>query len=1093
MKRNKKTLYCVMIVAFVLLAAAMTIYLWDLSASVSSEAADRRAFPVYISEVLASNTLYPNEDGICCDYIELYNSAEYPVSLSRYQLTDGGKSKRYVFPSGTEIGAGEYLVVYCSSSVSGDRYAPFGVSRSGGETLYLLTKKSVVVDSVVTVETTDNQAMVFSYDGVMSLSSFPTPGMAPGTGEGSRGSQQPHSPVYLSEIMASNSLYPDADGSYHDWIELGNRSDRQLDISGFSITDKTDLTGYVFPAGTVIPPHGFFVLYCDPDAGAGFAPFAVSKLGGETLSLLDEDGRILDMVETMEMGVNFSMVREPSNDQWSLTQICTPGFENSMAGYQGYQVSIGIGLQSVKITEIMAANKATLPDREGSFHDWIELYNTLDTTVDLTGWHLSDDPDKPEKWTFPSLSIGPKEYLIVFCSGQDRAEPENLHTSFSLSAKGETLVLTTHLDVTADTVTFGASEEDSSWSRDLGSNVLTASRLVSPGFENGEKGYEAFCSSQKMPCPLAIWEVMTSNDSYLPQGAGKCYDWVEFVNPTEKPLHLSDFTLTDDSDEPERFRFPDKELAAGARYVLILSGDTSLSTNQYDHASFSLNAMEERLYLYCNGELIDYVLLQHIPNQYSYGRIATGSGFFYMKPSPGAENNEGWRTVSQLPHGSVEPGVWVQETPVALSFTSPGTVYYTLDGSDPSASSLLYEGPIQVSKTTLVRAVAVEEGKMISRTYTSLFVINEPHSIPVVSLVTDPADLKRIYRSNYNVKDIEVPANLSYTGEDGTFSLDCGISMHGMTSLLAQPKKSFTVRFRNNYDGPLKYDVFGDGIINEFYSLVLRADQESTYSSYMRDNLFGYIATYYSDGVMGMNYKYVALYLNGSYWGIYALREHHSPEYYATHMHVPVDTVHMDKNYIGYGHSLREVYLMCYDERLSDEDYAYICSVLDMESFADWLILEAYTGNFDINGNMRYYYSSWDGLWRCGLVDVDLGMFQHYGFKDVLTSHHHGTIPTALIKRPEFQEIVIRRLQYWLSGPLSDERMVALIDEMAAQIREEIPLEKARWGGTARQWEGMVDWLRGFCTGRAKEMVMSLSETLHLTSSQREEYFGGLY
>ena len=72
--------------------------------------AREQVFPVYISEVVASNTGYPNAQGRCSDFIEICNSADYPVDLSGFQLGDIEGKTRYGFASGTVIGPGRNFV-----------------------------------------------------------------------------------------------------------------------------------------------------------------------------------------------------------------------------------------------------------------------------------------------------------------------------------------------------------------------------------------------------------------------------------------------------------------------------------------------------------------------------------------------------------------------------------------------------------------------------------------------------------------------------------------------------------------------------------------------------------------------------------------------------------------------------------------------------------------------------------------------------------------------------------------------------------------------------------------------------------------------
>jgi len=92
------------------------------------------------------------------------------------------------------------------------------------------------------------------------------------------------------------------------------------------------------------------------------------------------------------------------------------------------------------INEFMASNNETVADQDGEFDDWIELYNNGNTTIDLTGYTLSDDADELNKWTFPEgTTIDAGAYLIVWAD--DDEDQEGLHSSFKLSASAESLYL----------------------------------------------------------------------------------------------------------------------------------------------------------------------------------------------------------------------------------------------------------------------------------------------------------------------------------------------------------------------------------------------------------------------------------------------------------------------------------------------------------------------------------------------------------------------------------------------------------------------------------------------------------------------------
>ena len=81
-----------------------------------------------------------------------------------------------------------------------------------------------------------------------------------------------------------------------------------------------------------------------------------------------------------------------------------------------------INAQQIFINEIMSSNGITIADEDGDFSDWIEIYNDESTAVDLSGYGLSDDASEPYKWIMPSLTIAPKDHLIIFASDKNRSE-----------------------------------------------------------------------------------------------------------------------------------------------------------------------------------------------------------------------------------------------------------------------------------------------------------------------------------------------------------------------------------------------------------------------------------------------------------------------------------------------------------------------------------------------------------------------------------------------------------------------------------------------------------------------------------------------
>ncbi len=132
------------------------------------------------------------------------------------------------------------------------------------------------------------------------------------------------------------------------------------------------------------------------------------------------------------------------------------------------------------ISEFLASNTDPvngLRDFEGTLQDWIEIYNPDTQTVDLTGWKLEDDNNS---WTFPSVSLGPGEFRIVFASDKNLTTPE-LHTNFKLSRDpGEYLGLLDNLGNVVHEYGGGYPSQEDDISYGIGQNI-EETKFVSAG------------------------------------------------------------------------------------------------------------------------------------------------------------------------------------------------------------------------------------------------------------------------------------------------------------------------------------------------------------------------------------------------------------------------------------------------------------------------------------------------------------------------------------------------------------------------------------------------------------------------------------
>ena len=125
-------------------------------------------------------------------------------------------------------------------------------------------------------------------------------------------------------------------------------------------------------------------------------------------------------------------------------------------------------------------------------------------------------------------------------------------------------------------------------------------------------------------------------------------------------------------------------------------------------------------------------------------------------------------------------------------------------------------------------------------------------------------------------------------------------------------------------------------------------------------------------------------------------------------------------------------------------------------------------------------------------MDVDLGMFGQGAFDMIADSFHHGKLVTALLQNEEFQDLIAKRLAELLEGPLSDESMRTRIDEISNTIRDEIPMEAARWGYNTAIWERFVEEIYDHCDGRAEYMINNFCAQVGFTAAEKQKYFGHL-
>ena len=175
------------------------------------------------------------------------------------------------------------------------------------------------------------------------------------------------------------------------------------------------------------------------------------------------DGVFSGLIPAHEKGVYVRYyVQAIANDASKTASYMPKGAEHDVYIYQVIQ---GVSSNTnIVINELMADNKTIKADQNGQFDDWIELYNKSTASVDLSGWFLSDNPDKRGKWKLPQgTTIAANGYLIVWAD--EDSSQVGLHANFKLAAGGETLYLSDKDTLKVDEIAFGQQRIDVSYAR----------------------------------------------------------------------------------------------------------------------------------------------------------------------------------------------------------------------------------------------------------------------------------------------------------------------------------------------------------------------------------------------------------------------------------------------------------------------------------------------------------------------------------------------------------------------------------------------------------------------------------------------------
>jgi len=268
--------------------------------------------------------------------------------------------------------------------------------------------------------------------------------------------------------------------------DLGGTLSREATLQVRSETVPPAVASVHPPAGAIVRAFSQVeVLFTEPVTGIDAADLRINGQPAAVLTGIGAGPYIFQFPPIIDGAVQ--MVWSSGH---GITDLASPA--NAFPGTNAWSISVvpDAPAPDLRINEIAAANILGLADEDGDHEDWIELVNRSPFAVNLAGWSLTDDPDAPGQWTFPAVTLGAGQYLVVFASEKNRRPTTpgaKLHTNFKLSVAGEYLGLF-NLESPRQAVDelrprFSGQRNDYSFGRDSG-NQWRYFRIPTPGNAN---------------------------------------------------------------------------------------------------------------------------------------------------------------------------------------------------------------------------------------------------------------------------------------------------------------------------------------------------------------------------------------------------------------------------------------------------------------------------------------------------------------------------------------------------------------------------------------------------------------------------------
>ena len=531
---------------------------------------------VLINEFLADPYVLYTEE-----WIELYNPLDEAVNVSGYVLDDitTGGTGPYTIPLGTTIPAFGFLVLYQSET-------GIGLNNAGDTVNYLKPDGVTVLDSITYTSSTNDISYGRETDGSSTWITFdtPTPGMTNGIGTNDGDF------ILINEFLADpNTLYTE------EWIELYNPLAVDVDISGYILDDLIGggTAPYTIPAGTIIPAYGFLVFYQSTTS------LALNNAGDDVNYIHPDGTTVLDSYTYTSSADDISYGRETDGSTiWITFDIPTPGESNGGTSNNG---------DLILINEFLA-DPNTLYTEE-----WIELYNPLDVSVDISGYILDDlIGGGTTPYTIPVGTTIPAYGFILFYQGV---------TGIGLNNAGDDVNYINPDGVTVlDTYTYSSSSDDVSYGRETdGSSTWITFDIPTPGESNTGT--------------IANGDGVLINEFLADPNTLYTEEWIELYNPSDVEVDISGYVLDDlIGGGTSPYTIPSGTTISAHGFIVFYQGVTGIGLN---------NAGDDVNYIMPDGvTVLDTYTYSSSADDISYGRETDGSSTWvtFDLPTPGASN-----------------------------------------------------------------------------------------------------------------------------------------------------------------------------------------------------------------------------------------------------------------------------------------------------------------------------------------------------------------------------------------------------------------------------------------------------------------------